>query len=388
MKIPCPVSETIVPAMLSPSQISLEGGCLLKGVLGSSRNGLSRLIPHPKAELGNVIHKLMEMAVRGLIHSDGDPYDAVSETFATLLEQTRARLISDPRNLSYSDLRTTMSPLEWRRMLRFSADMAVRLMGTTQGHAQDWGGPELSYPDLPDNGRWSEVGITVPQLRLAGRMDLVEKNGRDVAIRDLKTGRVADENGAVLIHIQSQMWLYGLMVAHLDPTKRISLFVEQEEEYRIPFGDRIIAEAEVRLQETLALLPASGNIRAIDISSVGTACLYCAFRHHCGDYRSAAPGFWGGIADFRLPMDIWGEVVSMRTHGLSLMDDAGRPAKVFGLRDEHFQHMEVGKRVWMFGLASDRARIGGGKWRHPLNFYEIGDGGDVPKAWALQVFLE
>lgn len=394
MQLPNAINEIAIPSYLSPSQLSLEGGCLLKSVLGCTKNGVQRLIPHPRAEIGNIIHKLMELAARGGIEGNGDPGELVKRVFEDLLESTRKKLEIDPRHLSYVDLRSTMPPLEWRRRIRFALDSALRLLDAASKIVPaDTLGDAVSLSDIVGDGRWAEVSIVSPSLRLAGRVDILERKNGIITVHDLKTGRVKDETGEVFPHLQSQMCLYGLMVRSLDPKKKIRLVIDHEESTLIPFGEKKVAETEERLMSLLSMLPVSKTVSSTSLAVFGPECLNCSFRHQCTTYLTEAPGRWSSQCEYRLPLDSWGVVQAIeRIHAdnneIRLIDQALRQVKVFGLRDVQLEYVKVGSKVWLFGLASDFRGRNQTAWSHPMNFHELAVGSTGQTAWCLQIYAE
>lgn len=394
MKLPPPIGEVEIPTYFSPSHLSVSGGCLLNTVLGSSRDGLSPLIPHPKAELGNIFHRLLEMASKGAIERKDCVERDLEGALEFLLSETKERLSTDPLRCIYADLKKTMSILDWTKKTRGFVDSASKLLEFSRGRESD-GKPEKNvggeYKDLPDVGRWSEVKIAAPRLRLRGRMDVVEKNGGGVSIRDLKTGRIEDGAGQVLRHIEYQMQLYGLMVAEFEKSrKKIRLFVDQSDGMEIPFDADVIASAEDRLSAILEKLPEGATKNTGVIAVPGAGCRYCSYRHHCDTYLKDAPGKWISGSDYIMPPDVWGKVEKIELHPdsnvLTIRDTADRTVKVFGLRDALVAKIDIGIDIWLFGLSTKRFGYDGTTYRHPLNFFENDPGNPWSRAWSLQVF--
>ena len=178
MKLPPPIREVEIPEFFSPSHLPLSGGCLLKAVVGSRRGaGGVPLIPHPKAELGNIFHKLLEMSLRGEIRRRGRAEEDVNEALRELLAFAQRKLTEDSKRCSHADLTKTLSPLDWERAKRMFSDIAVDLLETGRRRGAGGSGKgRLRYEDLPDKGRWSEVDISLPRVRLHGRIDVVEKD--------------------------------------------------------------------------------------------------------------------------------------------------------------------------------------------------------------------
>jgi hypothetical protein len=336
------------------------------------------------------------MASNGMIQRKGSAEEDAEEALEALISETKTRLSADPLRSVYADLKMTMSSLDWVRKNRMIIDATVKLLessnhtgeGRSTRHSRN-----LEYKDLPRVGRWSEIWIIAPRLRLRGRMDIVEMETDSVSVRDLKTGRIEDSAGQVLEHIASQMQLYGLMVNEMERSrKRVRLFVEQTEDLEIPFDVDTIASTEQRLWAVLDQLPEGATKKAGELATPDASCRFCSFRHRCGSYLEDAPGKWNSGSRYIMPTDAWGIVdrIELRREGntMAIRDAEDRTLKVFGLRDALVVDVGVGKNVWLFGLSAKRVAYDGEMYRHPLNFFESDPNNPWSRAWALQVFLD
>jgi RecB family exonuclease len=392
MILPQAIDVVAMPEYFSPSQIGGMDFCLLRAILASTEVKVPHLLLHPAAELGTVFHRLLEMSIRGQLPvSEGVAEQVVRGALESLLTEATDRLREDVAKCHYADLAGTVTPLEWRRRVRTVVDTAIR-MARFQALPAPAPRGSLHYPDLPGTGPWTEVGIQVPKLRLKGRMDVVERSGKKVVVRDLKTGRVTDDEGEILPLIISQMTLYGIMLASFDHGG-ISLVVDSAEEIHIPFGPAKIRKAEAEWDEFLGKIPLKGaECRAEKIAKVAEDCPKCSNRHVCRAYLAAAPKKWAETPEYRIPYDTWGTVLKVLRNGpdnsaVILEDAAGRLVKVTGLRDSNVAGVEAGQMIWLFNLnTSDRSAFRNGKWHHPVNFHEIPEGLVDRRAWNLDVY--
>jgi len=245
--------------------------------------------------------------------------------------------------------------------------------------------------ELPQRGIWAEVDFEVPELRLRGRADLVERDSGIATVRDLKTGRVVDADGQVLPHIERQLQLYGLMASVTWPASEIRLAVDHGEEHEIPFDGVVREDTRAWLSSTLARLPVGRSFSADELATPGEARVGCPFRHVCGAYRTLAPTVWRSGSVVRMPADTWGEVVERQacspdTVHLTLRDKAQRLVKVFHAKSAALRQASVGDYIWMFNLLTRDRSVGGLLHWHPLNFYETDPNDPTDRAWALQVF--
>lgn len=389
--LPEPVQTCRVPALFSPSHLASGEQCALRVVLAAGRAGPA-LTAHPAAALGRVFHSALEMAVRGEIPRQGTPREDAERALEHLLDDEDQR-IADEWTGPSPKLRELYAPLTWRRKRRNLLDLVERyLSGDLPGTGTRHGGTGRRAIDLPRTGRWSEVDLEVPSLRLRGRADLLVRIGGDVCVRDLKTGRASTRDGDVLPHIQRQMRLYGLLARALWPSARVSLFVDDGTEREVAFGEEDEANTLNWLKGLLSLLPADEMVQAEALARPGEACETCPHRHRCTAYMRIAPKVWREHSSVRMPLDTWGDVVDITTRGsglvdLSLVDAARRTVKLFGLMESRTAGCERGDEIWLFGLRTRDRRGGPSVWRHPQNFFELSDDDLYARAWSLESFL-
>lgn len=366
--------------------------CVLRGVLGSTRD-LPTLTSHPAAAIGSVFHRLLEMAVRGQIDQLSTPAEDADRMLEHLLDEEKARL-SSAWTLPVPDLRSVFPPIIWRRKRRAVLDLAESCLSgaVPTVSALAFAGTRTAK-DLPAIGCWSELRIEVPELRLAGRADLVEREPGKVTIRDLKTGRVLADDAKILPHIERQMRLYGVMARRVWPDAEVRLVVDDGNEREVSFRKEEENELVNWLNSVLLRLPSDGTVATELLATPGEACEGCAHRHLCPAYRSAAPQFWRTDTVFRLPLDTWGQLASIAPRpnaqcDLTLTDAADRTVKVFGLLESRVSELSTGDRVWLYGLRTRDRRGGPESWRHPRNFFEIADDDPFARAWTLQTFAD
>lgn len=377
-----------IPQVFSPSQMAFGVHCLLRVVLGASRD-LPILSSHPAGAIGRAFHKLVELAVQGRIERSESPDADAARTLDRLLDEEEAALSN--RLATPVALRTVFPPAIWRRKRRTALDLANSyLSGAVPRITRVGAGQVLSANELPATGRWSEVRLEVPELRLAGRVDVVERKPGKVTIRDIKTGRVETDAGELLRHVEDQLRLYGLMARRIWPDSEVELIVDHGRERQIPFGFDDEHRLTTWLESAFQQLP-EGNADAAGLATLGDACDGCPHRHICPTYRAGVPALWRTDSAFRLPLDTWGRLTDV-LYGpggqcdLTLLDDAGRTVKVFGVVATRMTAATGGQWVSLFGLRSKDRRGGGDRWRHPQNFFEVADDDPFARAWALEVF--
>jgi RecB family exonuclease len=392
--LPPPLDIVTVPERFSPSSASQGQECKLRALLASQRDA-PRLSAHPAAALGTVFHLLLERAVRGQIpRSGGQLADDVKRDLERLLASEKTKLIQQPETSAYADLVSTLPPLVWRRKLRAVLDVAC-MLARSESRPTDVSEPAerrpLSLDDLGHYGERAEVTIEVPELRLRGRVDIIEIQPGEVIIRDLKSGRVQDRDGLILPHIEHQLQLYGLMVKTLAPQVTVRLIVNDGIERVINFDDSIMVARREEVRMLCELLPAGMHIPAYDLATTGGWCALCPHRHVCSRYLQWAPRMWRDGAPHALPLDTWGAIETMASSWdgwtVTLLDASGRRVRIFGL-DDHLPWSTLIEEdtLAFFGLKAHGDAVHGIRWLHPLNFYERSPHAARDRAWSLEVF--
>lgn len=397
--LPPPIDQVDVPESFNVSNVSNEIQCELKTVLSSTTDAPS-LPTHPRAEIGRLFHTLIERAIRGRIDRSGLPEDDAKRELERLLAKSEKRLQDEKKTQRYAQLSKTVTPLRWRqKTIRIVESAAKWLKKSPRGsksaqrrrNRYSKGGDSLEYRSLGESGRWTEVNIHDEELRLKGRMDLVEKKGGTVVIRDFKTGRVTDGEGVVLAYIKRQLRLYGLMAKRATPTAHIELIAEGEREHTVGFDDETMAKTEARVQKLTSRLPRGKVYPAAALAQPGAACAACRYRHVCSAYLRSAPEKWREETSYRLPLDTWGAVKGITAHSenlvdLALKDESGRRIKIFDLAREHLQDIRTNKRLYFFNLKAYPRSRDEDRWRHPINFFEVSVDEPSKRAWTLRIY--
>jgi len=392
--LPDPIRQVVIPETFSVSQIVAADDCFLKVLMATQRTSGERLRPNPSAELGKVFHSLLENAVKGFSAGEETSLESLERILDRLLEETRKRLERDLSTSSYADLTHTLTPLAWERKRRSLVDAAFEFLDSLRHRKEMFTGTrklEFNIKNAKGNGRWVEVPIHIPTLRLRGRIDVLERIDEDIKIVDLKSGRIEDICGEIKPKIVLQLRLYGILVQNLYPSARVTLVVNDGMEHMLPFDPAIIEETKAWLWSKMNLLVTEAIHPAKKFAKVGSDCRWCDIRHRCENYLREVPGLWGREIDWPLPLDTWGivERLTPKNDGLvdlTILDVAGRRVKICSVREIHLTGLVVGKHVWLFDLATSRPALRWNSWMHPLNFYEIGDSSTRDMAWSLGVF--
>jgi len=397
-KLPPPVGEVTIPDEFSPSGLSHATECPLRAVLSKRDVECAKLPSHPAAERGSVFHALLERAGKGSIVRGTSSRKAVEAELERLLVEARSRLSRNPETAHFADLRSTMNEIDWhnktKTILLAAEGLFDRAPAMRSGQSTSNQGP-LEFDELQGEGAFHEVKIRSKELRLAGRMDLVEiQSQRRLIISDYKTGRVVDRDGQVLEHIALQLRLYALAVEQSDSKARVDLrVIEGSSHYRVAWDFEAREATLTILQNLLSNLPAGETLPAEELARPGPWCSNCSFRHVCRSYLDAAPQVWvDGCETGPYPFDIWGLVKNRQETSsgiaLDLVDEARRNVRIQRIDSRHgeIEDYAIGERVFLFGLAATQNRRHRGRDFQPRNFFELTGDRSPLRAWSLAVY--
>jgi RecB family exonuclease len=399
-RLPLPVETVTVPDAFSPSQLALARDCRLRAVFAALGSSVPRLPTHPAAERGTIFHHLLERAARGLISQSTELRAAIRRELDDLLREAEVRLSSDPATAHFARLEETVPPVEWHNAVQEVIEVAERLAAAPPREvraASSGRNPSdaTHFDRLRGPGRWSEVRIDVPSLRLGGRMDVVERRGVNlVTVRDYKTGQIRERDGSVRPHIELQLRLYALAILAVEPSAWVELYASDgTADHSVLLDGAIIRETTEWLEGMLSELPAGALVRTEEVATPGHGCSFCLSRHVCPAYREVAPTIWrAGSDSSSLPLDTWGEATRVTQERgfliLELLDAAGRRVKVHRLDCRHAEsgELQLGWHFWLFGLSAAAKRVSQGRFFHPRNFFELPSDSSERRAWSLAVF--
>jgi RecB family exonuclease len=381
--------------MLTPSQLALAADCPLRAVLSFSAGLHSRLPKHPAAERGALFHTLLELAAKGAIPRPNGERAAVETELSHLLDAAETRLSADPATAHFSRLDRTLPAVEWHNLTRDVVTAAEQLLTQAPAYEpQRARGSGLDFAELPGNGRFAEVRIDAPDLRLSGRMDVVETHTAGcVVVHDYKTGKIRERDGSILPRIALQLRLYALAIKSVRPDVEVNLSAVQRTALPIAADEAVLAETYDWLQHILQLLPARAALSARSLARPGPECAFCSFRHVCPGYLDEAPGIWlAGFEGRPMPFDTWGTLghveFNEKFNIVEMVDVAGRRVRITRLDTRHGDAMEFvhGRQIYLFGLATQQRNIVGGRYFQPRNFFELPADATQRRAWSLAVF--
>lgn len=392
--------EIVVPSHFSVTQLAFGGDCLLRAAAPASVSPEFQV--SPESELGRVLHTLMEMASRGLIHRRHNDRRDLEDALDTLLSEAQDRLAAAPQTESFADLRHAFSTREWEHRRGAALRCAARIAEKTPertNRTPTAGGSSPLFPVVRRPGfRASEVPIKSDVWRIRGRIDLLETDiNRIVQIVDYKSGHVTDENGQVRESIAIQLRMYGLAILELWPDSDIRLqIVSGNMAYPVSFGQKDRDSTIEWIRARTSPLPTGATIKAPPLAKLGAQCSSCRIRPVCPEYRASISLLWcQARLPFPLPLDTAGRVLEVTGSAgcpstLKIEDLGGRIVKIhrLSLPTGLFPGNSDGFLVWLFNLASSEASFRNSLWRHPLNFHELPTSAAERRAWTCKVFAD
>jgi len=349
---------------VSPSRYTAMQACLLREVWIASGNK-PLLPPSPLAELGSVIHRLLEAAGRGQLHSGRK--EKVDATWDELV-------LDAERNMARSTLRQHQVP-----MSRSIPDFQVRKLRACRRAAKiahdafrAYDGPPRQSPQPTGFELWVESD----DGQVGGYIDRVTMTKEGVVLSDYKSGAVLDsgtgessgelkraykvqmELYAALYRLKSGVWPIQLEIVPLQGTPVDVRFDPEKAERLLAEASTFLRSANKRIVEV-----ENGSAEIIGLASPQSMyCRFCLFRPACRAYwiakRQESQEKW--------PVDVLGflrETTRLRNGKVCMKiaeDDSPTSSciTVRNLTDSTDRHpllhrIAIGKQVAVYGLNRD-----------------------------------
>jgi RecB family exonuclease len=361
-------------------------------------NGLDedeQLPPHPKALLGTLIHGVMDRLRRSSFDSAEAAVSEAKAVFDSMLETLERRLGTQLTTRSLVPLQRAVGLTAWRDRAALLKRWATALASTPDRsrdsviptkHQSEESNILRTYTPTRVVPVGTERTLVVPDLRLSGRPDLIERKADgSVHVTDLKTGPILNKGGQLDEKYVLQVRLYALMIESLEPDAKVVPWLEQSQRFTVLWDDEVRDTTMLALAEILEYLPENKSLHATSLAKEGPQCLYCRIRHRCPVYLNVAPSWWGRMSVLGpvAPFDVWGKVVNVvsrdsDTIGIEIIDAAGRRVLIRGLESTMESELAPGAEIWFFNLEASEMLPLHGTFIHPHNFH-----GRAPsRAWA------
>lgn len=349
---------------VSPSRYTAMQACLLREVWTAAGNE-PLLPPSPLAELGSVIHRLLEAAGRGQLH--GGRKEKVDGTWDELV-------LDAERNMARSTLRQHQVP-----MSKSIPDFQVRRLRACRRAAKiahDAFRANDGRPRQSPQSTGFELWVESDDGQVGGYIDRVTMTEEGVVLCDYKSGAVLDsgtgdgsgepkraykvqmELYAALYRLKSGVWPIRLEIVPLQGTPVEVRFDPENAKRLLAEASTFLRSANKRIAEV-----ENGSTEIIDLASPQSMyCRLCLFRPACQAYwiakRQESQEKW--------PVDVEGflrETTRLRNGKVCMKiakDDSPTSScitvrKLTDSMDRHplLHRTAIGKRVAVYGLNRD-----------------------------------
>jgi len=392
--IPELIENAYLNPWLSPSQLTKTGECLLRGFGrdDKSQEFLPSLISGPNVEIGNLIHRAIELA---------DGRLNIQEVFDALKKARESKLKLDLRRKHYCNLSEAIGETKWAEkrsiLLTHRGELqSLNLEDIFQKGSGSFDYQEIDYSRLVWPSTNYEVFIRSETLGLSGRVDRLElRLPNTVVITDVKTGEVKDSDGKIFNEYVMQMAAYELLVNEVWPNSKIELVLDASNQYQVALSSKERADCKERvaqLRESLGKR-AKTVVAANEVQKAGNHCLDCPIRHVCSTYRNVlkADEFNSIISQENNDKitDGYGIVVKsqflMGNHVVNIKTSSGRLVQIRSRYDWQVKEIQLGQQLFFFNFTpkknGNRMSVTAGV---PSNYSDDFFSG---RNWSSEVFL-
>lgn len=347
---------------VSPSRFFSLKECALREIWSASRQE-SLLPPSPAAQLGIVIHRLLEAAGKGTL-ADGNSAE-IESIWQKLIERAEQGMRQSWLQRSLLPLSETIPQYQVRKIR--ACKKAAEVAKAAGRHT------EFSGTERPDR---FESWIETADGLVAGSIDQIQETENGTVLRDYKSGYIIEKKAADAISgveekYKLQLKLYAALFASKHGRWPVKLEVVplQGPEKDIPFEpaecDSLLREAIYTLKQVNdqigQALRSSDPEKAIAAfaNPSATSCRNCCFRPSCKAYQTARD-YLSQSRDW--PRDVWGSVCEFKLLGnqkfaLAVKMTSGneKPVRIRGLASTADRHpalkfMREGAHVALYNL--------------------------------------
>ena len=337
---------------ISPSRFVALSGCTLRELWATSDQ--SPLLPaSPRARLGTIVHRLLELASNGLLVSREE---SVEKAWSGIVVDVESKMSSSWIERSLVPLSRSVNDFEVQRLRAWNR--AMQLVG-----------PATPVEELAvqQTGFGCEIWVQSTDGTVGGYIDAVYQGESGRVIRDFKTGPILEENGDdeaihpdYLVQIKLYAALYheafGLWPTHVELVpvqgEALTTAVDQDEcEELLQAAKRKRLEVNNRIRT--ALSKGREGIASLASASVSN-CRFCLWRPGCSAYREHSEN----AGDSEWPPDIRGTVTAIQPLGngrllLIVRGNDGAEKKIRQLDPSPDRHpaltkLRIGDRVGIY----------------------------------------
>jgi len=338
---------------ISPSRFVALNGCTLRELWATSDQ--SPLLPaSPRARLGSIVHRLLELANNGRLVSREE---SIEKAWSLIVVDVESRMSSSWIEQSLVPLSRTVNDFEVQRLRAWNRAMQLMQPASpTEGRA-------VAQP-----GFGCEIWVQSTDGTVGGYIDAVYQGESGRVIRDFKTGPILEENGNdeasiqpdYLVQIKLYAALYhetfGLWPTHVELVpvqgEALTTAVDRGEcNELLQAAKRKRVEVNKRIKD--ALLRGREGIKSLASPSVSN-CRFCLWRPSCNAYCEQSEIAGGS----EWPPDIRGTVTAIQPLGngrllLIVRGSDGAERKIRQLDPSPHRHpalakLRLGERVGIY----------------------------------------
>jgi len=354
--LPTTLESVTVSRFVSPSSLGADPARFLR-FQGRELDGsrIAGLLESPRAILGQVVHKAIEMA---------DGHSNLIDVFDSLLDTRNEQLLTDSRRAHLAPLQVSVGNGPWqtaRRVLTSRVGPLAPFSLAQQRTSEPTGATDYRQSE-------HEAFLSSDTLGLRGLADLIRHHpDGSITVTDWKIGAVTTEEGHIKLEYRLQLAAYLLLVREKWPDRKIKTHLFNGEVFDVEITEADLSQVRARVDLVRSALTDMEAVAARQLATVSANCTSCEIRHRCpvyvktltqsgrfspvetpgrgrdvvGELRSFKPRPDGGIANIGLPD---GSLVQLR--GLSerfdLSSHEGEHLACFGFTPSPRSHRQTG----------------------------------------------
>jgi CRISPR/Cas system-associated exonuclease Cas4 (RecB family) len=279
---------------VSPSQFFSMKNCAYKSLLAEAFDKKPLLPISPNAYFGTVLHKILELIVKGVLKSEDDFNTAFDKQIKAIEEELQENVFDFFVPLQKKVRNFGLKKVQLRKKLIGKLERQTKL-GTVRFHSEKW--------------------FESKDKLIGGKVDLVIENDDSIEIIDFKIGAITrdclyDEGASFSViknEYKAQLKIYAYLYFENTgkfPTS-LSLVNLAKQKFSIEFTreecKKIYDEAKI----FLTTINGSINTKLFSVNPTEENCRYCLYRPACSFFQEKLEmGFSFG--------DVWGKIKEVR----------------------------------------------------------------------------
>ena len=260
---------------ISPSSFGKLNHCALQVVF--SANKIPQLLPnHPNAKLGLLLHKIVELCIKGEIF-DGKSFEDI---WNEKIKSIHKEMLSNELDKNFVPLSKSANNFSVKKRL-------------CHNFVKEIGAQKTTSSTRKSKLRGAEKWVESKDKLVGGVIDEVRQSPNGTHIIDLKTGNIFDDlsssNQEIKTEYQLQMKLYAALYFERVGSFPNKLLIKtlEGQEYEIPFDNKecleLLTKAKGKFNEINNIIEGESDWNILANPSLD-ACKYCRFRPICLSY--------------------------------------------------------------------------------------------------------